>query len=60
VTLVDGIRQIKQIKNGIVVLNDYQADLAHQYGYGYGYGYYDDEPKDRDKPWIKRIFGGRG
>jgi hypothetical protein len=58
VSLVEGMHQSKQIKNGCVVLNDYQANLAHQYGYGYGY--YDDEPKDRDKPWIKRIFGGRG
>jgi hypothetical protein len=58
VLLVEGMHQSKQIKNGCVVLNDYQANLAHQYGYGYGY--YDDEPKDRDKPWIKRIFGGRG
>ena len=58
VSLVEGVHQSKQIKNGCVVLNDYQANLAHQYGYGYGY--YDDEPKDWDKPWIKRILGGRG
>lgn len=57
VTLVAGIRQSKQIKNRCVALNDYQANLAHQYGYGYGY--YDNISKDGDKSWIKRIFGGR-
>jgi hypothetical protein len=51
VSLVESIHQSKQIKNGCVVLNDYQANLVHQYGYGY----YDDESKYRDKPGIKRI-----
>jgi len=34
-------------------------DILAKHAHQYGYGYYDDEPKDRDKPWIKRIFEGK-
>jgi hypothetical protein len=50
------MHQSKQIKNGCVVLNDYQANLAHQYGYRYAY--YDVEPKNRDKPGLSEYLGG--
>jgi capsular exopolysaccharide synthesis family protein len=56
VSLVEGMHQSKQIKNGCVVLNDYQANLAHQYGYRYAY--YDVEPKNRDKPGLSEYLGG--
>ena len=50
---VDNLYRTNQFPNGVIVLNDFQADVAN--GYGYGYGYYEEDVEVK-KPFWKRFF----
>ena len=51
------MHQSKQIKNGCVVLNDYQANLANQYG---GMDIITTRPKIGINPELNEYLGGGG
>jgi succinoglycan biosynthesis transport protein ExoP len=55
-SLVEGMHQSKQIKNGCVVLNDYQANLATNMGTGTGITTTD--PKIGINPGLIEYLGG--